>query len=132
MSIRPLPATAALLLSSCKQPDMEVNTTIEVPVGVIEVSTSSIEEFAPAMPDPAAASPERDQTDREIREVIRSALTALNPRTSEVFALRYFEGYGNHEIATMLGTSRSTIAVMLHRARIRLKEEIRSLAGDML
>jgi len=36
---------AALLLNSCKQPDMEVNTTIEVPVGVIEASTSSIEEF---------------------------------------------------------------------------------------
>jgi membrane fusion protein (multidrug efflux system) len=34
-----------LLLSSCRQPDMEVDTTIEVPVGVIEVSTSSIEEF---------------------------------------------------------------------------------------
>ena len=38
-------AIAALLLTSCKQPDMQVNTTIEVPVGVIEVSTSSIEEF---------------------------------------------------------------------------------------
>lgn len=38
-------ATAALLLSSCKQPDMEVNTTIEVPVGVMEANTSSIEEF---------------------------------------------------------------------------------------
>ena len=36
---------AVLLLSSCKQPDMEVNTTIEVPVGVIEASTSAIEEF---------------------------------------------------------------------------------------
>ncbi len=35
----------ALLLTSCKQPDLEVNTTIEVPVGVIEVATSSIEEF---------------------------------------------------------------------------------------
>lgn len=34
-----------LLVSSCKQPDMEVDTTIEVPVGVIEVSTSTIEEF---------------------------------------------------------------------------------------
>jgi membrane fusion protein (multidrug efflux system) len=38
-------AITALLLSSCNQPDMQVNTTIEVPVGVIEVSTSSIEEF---------------------------------------------------------------------------------------
>lgn len=34
-----------MLISSCKQPDMEVNTTIEVPVGVIEVTTSTIEEF---------------------------------------------------------------------------------------
>ena len=34
-----------MLVSSCKQPDMEVDTTIEVPVGVIEVSTSTIEEF---------------------------------------------------------------------------------------
>jgi RNA polymerase sigma-70 factor (ECF subfamily) len=109
-----------------------INASLDIIRAKKNARSSSIEEFAPAMPDPAAASPERDQTDREIREVIRTALTALNPRTSEVFALRYFEGYGNHEIATMLGTSRSTIAVMLHRARIRLKEEIRSLAGDML
>ena len=34
-----------MLVSSCKQPDMEVDTTIEVPVGVIEVTTSTIEEF---------------------------------------------------------------------------------------
>lgn len=34
-----------ILLASCRQPDMEIDTTIEVPVGVIEVSTSSIEEF---------------------------------------------------------------------------------------
>ncbi|MFH0759164.1 MAG: efflux RND transporter periplasmic adaptor subunit [Bacteroidota bacterium] len=37
--------SAILLLSSCKQQNMEVTTTIEVPVGVIEVGTSSIEEF---------------------------------------------------------------------------------------
>ena len=34
-----------LMLFSCNRPDMEVSTTIEVPVGVIEVGTSSIEEF---------------------------------------------------------------------------------------
>jgi membrane fusion protein (multidrug efflux system) len=37
--------TPWLLLSSCRQPDMEVDTTIEVPVGVMEVSTATIEEF---------------------------------------------------------------------------------------
>lgn len=34
-----------LALTSCNQPDMEVSSTIEVPVGVFEVATSSIEEF---------------------------------------------------------------------------------------
>jgi membrane fusion protein, multidrug efflux system len=34
-----------LLLYSCKQPSLDVSTTIEVPVSVIEVETSSIEEF---------------------------------------------------------------------------------------
>jgi len=40
-------AMAAILLglASCKQPDMQVNTTIEVPVSVIEAGTSTIEEF---------------------------------------------------------------------------------------
>lgn len=39
--------TFALLLfgQSCKQPEMNVESTIEVPVGVTEVSTSSIEEY---------------------------------------------------------------------------------------
>ena len=31
--------------NSCKQPDLNVETSIEVPVGVIEVDTSSLEEF---------------------------------------------------------------------------------------
>lgn len=37
---------AALVIgNSCKQPDLNVETSIEVPVGVIEVDTSSLEEF---------------------------------------------------------------------------------------
>jgi len=38
--------TAALVIGhSCKQPDLNVETSIEVPVGVVEVDTSSLEEF---------------------------------------------------------------------------------------
>jgi len=70
---------------------------------------------------------ERNVRDREIRERVRAALGRLSPATAEVFTLRYFEGYGNHEIARMLGTTRSTVGVMLHRARHRLKNEIRDL-----
>jgi len=34
-----------LVLHACKQPDMEVTTTVEVPVNVVEVESASIEEF---------------------------------------------------------------------------------------
>lgn len=38
-------ALPLFVMYSCKQPNTQVDTTIEVPVGVIEVSTSTIEEF---------------------------------------------------------------------------------------
>lgn len=37
--------SALILVPACKQPDLSVDTTIEVPVSVIEASISSIEEF---------------------------------------------------------------------------------------
>jgi RNA polymerase sigma-70 factor (ECF subfamily) len=66
---------------------------------------------------------------REIQEQVREALGRLNPKAAEVFALRYFEGLGNTEIAEMLGTTRSAVGVTLHRSRERLKEELVALVG---
>ncbi len=70
----------------------------------------------------SAPGPDRRAEGRELGARLRSALGRLNENAAEMFALRYFEGYGNTEIANMLGTSRSTVAVTLHRARSRLKE----------
>jgi RNA polymerase sigma factor (sigma-70 family) len=61
---------------------------------------------------------------------VRAALAELSPKSAEIFTLRYFEGYGNNEIAIMLGTSRSTINVILHRTRQRLKEKISDYVGE--
>ncbi len=74
--------------------------------------------------------PDRVQESIEIRTVIREALGKMSPRAAEVFALRYFEGYGNHEIAKLLGTSRSTINVILHRTRNKLRDEIAPYATN--
>ena len=63
-------------------------------------------------------------TRRELRRRLRAALSGLSPRAASIVALRFFEGYGNAEIATILGTSASSIAVTLHRARQRLKAEL--------
>jgi RNA polymerase sigma-70 factor (ECF subfamily) len=68
---------------------------------------------------------ERRVASDEIRDEVRRALGLLSPRAAEIFTLRYFEDFDNHEIARMLGSSRSTVAVILHRARQRVREAIR-------
>lgn len=93
--------------------------------------SAPLEDAGPrAVADPRGG-PERDQTGREIRDRLRRTLTTLSPRTAEIFVLRYFEGLGNNEIARMLDTSESVVAVVLHRARQKLKEEIAPLIGGM-
>ncbi|MGC9971757.1 MAG: sigma-70 family RNA polymerase sigma factor [Bryobacteraceae bacterium] len=74
--------------------------------------------------------PDRRYGALELRACLRQAIARLTPRAAEIFALRYFEDYGNQEIAGLLGVSPSEIAVSLHRSRKRLQEEIRSYLGD--
>jgi RNA polymerase sigma-70 factor, ECF subfamily len=85
--------------------------------------------------DPAAiASPadglETERRDAQLREIIRSAATTLKGRAAEAFVLRYFEGYENHEIAEALGTSAMVVAVLLHRARARVRKQLGKLIED--
>jgi RNA polymerase sigma-70 factor (ECF subfamily) len=107
-----------------------VNAALDVLRSRKSARATALDDVEPVLAESPQKSPERIEGDRRIRERVREALTKLNPKTAEVFALRYFEGYGNNEIARMLGTSRSTVAVMLHRARNRLKDEIREFAGE--
>lgn len=79
--------------------------------------------------DPAPG-PEQDEEQRRLRRALRSALSRLSPRAAEMFALRYFEGLGNREIAELLGTSQGVVAVLLHRTRARLRKELAALLGD--
>ena len=65
----------------------------------------------------------------ELRENLRRALSTLNRREAEIFALRFFEGYTNPEIARMLRMSQVHVAVLLHRTRKQLQKELRSYAG---
>ncbi|MBC7900871.1 MAG: sigma-70 family RNA polymerase sigma factor [Saprospiraceae bacterium] len=73
-----------------------------------------------------AASPEDDLVDVELRELVRHAVAKLEGRAATAFALRYFEGHDNRQIAEILGTSQLVVAVTLHRARTRLRKEIGS------
>jgi RNA polymerase sigma-70 factor, ECF subfamily len=72
--------------------------------------------------------PDARQEGSEIHAKVRAALAALPERAAEMFVLRYFDGYGNREIARMLDTSWSTVAVTLHRTRARLQKDLK---GDL-
>ena len=74
----------------------------------------------------SVSTPADNFADVELRELIREALTKLEGRAASVFALRYFEGYDNTQIAEILETSALVVAVTLHRARTRLRKEIGS------
>lgn len=92
--------------------------------------STALDEIEPTLTDGGANDPDRAQRSGELHARIRRVLATLSPRSAEIFALRYFEGYDNHEIAKMLGTSRSTVAVILHRARHQLREAIRDQVGE--
>jgi RNA polymerase sigma-70 factor, ECF subfamily len=60
----------------------------------------------------------------ELRDSLRRALSKLPPRNAEMFAMRFFEGHTNPEIAKLLGISQVVVAVTLHRTRRRLQKEM--------
>jgi len=83
-------------------------------------------ETADELQSDSGASPERALSSQEIKNWLRRELATLNPRTAEMFALRYLEGLDNPEIARTMNTSQAVVAVTLHRARARLKKGLHS------
>jgi len=67
----------------------------------------------------------RDPDAGELRAALRRALGRLNPKSAEIFTLRFLEGFSNQEIARLLGISRVLVAVTVHRARRQLQHELR-------
>jgi RNA polymerase sigma-70 factor (ECF subfamily) len=108
-----------------------INAALDLVRSRRSARTSPLEDLEPVLADTGTAAPDRVQQGGEIREEIRKALAKMSPKAAETFVLRYFEGYGNHEIARMLGTSRSTINVILHRTRQKLREEIAPYVGEV-
>ncbi|HEX2255029.1 MAG TPA: RNA polymerase sigma factor [Thermoanaerobaculia bacterium] len=81
--------------------------------------------------DRQEAGPERHRHGRELAADLRHALARIAPRHAEIFSLRYLEGHGNKEIAAMLGSTQTTIAVTLHRVRARLQKDLAAHRGEL-
>ncbi|MDX1390473.1 MAG: RNA polymerase sigma factor [Acidobacteriota bacterium] len=98
-----------------------INAGLDVLRARDSARSSPLDDVQDQLAEAGERSPHEAHLARELKERIRAVLATMSPKTAEVFALRYFEGYGNHEIAELLGSSRSTIAVILHRARHRCR-----------
>ncbi len=68
---------------------------------------------------------------QELSTRLRDALSRIDPKWAEMFILRFVEGYGNKEIAEILDTSQTMVAVTLFRARQKLQSEIRLESGSL-
>ncbi len=62
---------------------------------------------------------------RELRDSLRKALAKLDERQALMFAMRFFEGYSNQEIAKTMGMTQIHVAVILHRVKAKLQKELK-------
>ena len=108
-----------------------VNAALDLVRGRQNIRNIPLDELEPVLAEPASRSPERAHNSTEIRDWLRGALARLNPRIAQMFALRFFEGKDNPEIAKMLNTTPGTVAVTLSRTRDRLQKEYQAYMGGV-
>jgi RNA polymerase sigma-70 factor, ECF subfamily len=77
------------------------------------------------IPFPPAAS----RGAEELNSYLLAAIAELHPKAAEILLLKYVHGYADREIASLLGTTRGTVAVSLFRSRARLRKSIRQYSG---
>jgi RNA polymerase sigma-70 factor (ECF subfamily) len=101
-----------------------INASLDLVRGRNVNRSVALEDVENDLTENSALNPEAQHSDRELRRLIQQAVSRLGASAAEMFVLRYFEGYGNSEIAEMTNTSQMVVAVTLHRSRARLRKEI--------
>jgi len=108
-----------------------VNAALDLVRSRQNIRNIPLDELEPVLAEPAFRSPERAHSSNEMRDWLRGALARLNPRIAQMFALRFFEGKDNPEIARLLNTTPGTVAVTLSRTRDRLEKEFQAYLGGV-
>lgn len=75
---------------------------------------------------PWAGVPEQDYARQEFRQNLKTCLDSLPVRLAQVFTLREVDGLERDAICQTLSVSSSNYWVMLHRARLKLRECLES------
>lgn len=84
-----------------------------------QVLTGNMEVF-----DTACIAGDASARDATLDRALHDAIAMLNPAAAQIVILRYVHDYSLADIAAMLGTTRSTVAVSLFRSRSRLKKHL--------
>jgi len=103
-----------------------VNVALDLVRSRAERGRVPLEDIEPSLPAAAPLQPDEQLEAQELRACLRRGLARLSPKAAELFALRYFEGYTNPEIARLLGMSQITVSVSLHRSRRQLQRYLRT------
>ena len=90
-------------------------------------STMREDEMGIANPDD---SPQAVVERKELEDVIARAMRGMPAAQREIIVLHEVEGMSYEEIAAVLGCTRTSIKLRLHRARKSLKERVASLMGN--
>lgn len=72
------------------------------------------------------------ERDEALHRKLYEAIAQLPAEAAEIVILRYLHGYADVAIASLLGKSRVTIAVRLHRAKMQLRRLLRLSLGEEL
>ncbi len=107
-----------------------VNAALDLMRSRQSVRSMPLEEVEPEPAESPSLAPDREHASAEIRAWLRQTVARLSPRAAQVFTLRFFEDLDNVQIARMLGTSQTAIAVTLHRTRERIQKEYRAYMGE--
>jgi RNA polymerase sigma-70 factor (ECF subfamily) len=81
-------------------------------------------------PPPRWLEPQKNLQDRELGQVLASAIEALPPRQRTVLELRDIEGWSSEEVRAELDLSEANQRVLLHRARSKVRAALAPYLGQ--
>lgn len=106
---RPLPWLMKIALLTCLHIRRKRNRMV---LGISEVESEDLPQTSPPI----------DRQEDVVR--IRESLRKLPPRFQAILTLHYQQGLTHEEISEVLGVSRGAMRVLLHRAVMRLRQEV--------
>ncbi|MAF12241.1 hypothetical protein CMK11_17480 [Candidatus Poribacteria bacterium] len=83
-------------------------------------------------PHDARPAPDAALRAREDRDALLKALRVLSQDARQTLLLHYLAEFSQRDIAAFLGVSVTAVETRLHRARVRLRKEIGTMAEDAL